>query len=85
MSSNILTISETAQRLKQENLTVTEYTLRLWVKSGKLPFRKAGRKNLLYYPHVINYLCADQESQVIEPEIKEQKYNTQNSIRKVGN
>lgn len=57
---DVLTIREAAQRAKAEGLPVTEYTLRYWVRTGKLPTRKVGQKALLFYPNLVRYLqCED--------------------------
>ena len=58
--ANVVTIREAVQRAKSDGLPVSEYTLRLWVKSGAIPVRKIGQKVLLYYPNLIRYLqCED--------------------------
>ena len=56
----MLTIHRMAERLKEEQLPVSEYTLRILVKRGAIPVRYAGSKALLYAPNVINYFrCSD--------------------------
>lgn len=56
----VLTIREAALRAKAEGLSVTEYSLRQWVRSGAIPTRKVGNKALLYYPNIVRYIqCAD--------------------------
>jgi len=58
--ANVVTIREAVQRAKSDGVPVSEYTLRLWVKSGAIPVRKVGQKVLLYYPNLIRYLqCED--------------------------
>lgn len=58
--ANVVTIREAVQRAKSDGIPVSEYTLRLWVKSGAIPVRKVGQKVLLYYPNLIRYLqCED--------------------------
>lgn len=60
MSNNVLTIREAVTRCKEEGLTVSEYALRGWVKSGEIAARKVGQKSLIYYPNLVRYLqCAD--------------------------
>jgi hypothetical protein len=57
---NVVTIREAVQRAKSDGVPVSEYTLRLWVKSGAIPVRKVGQKVLLYYPNLVRYLqCED--------------------------
>lgn len=57
---NMLTIRAAVQRSKADGMPVSEYTLRQWVKAGKVPVRKVGQKALLYYPNLVKYLqCED--------------------------
>ena len=57
---DVLTIREAVQRAKTEELPVTEFSLRQWVKSGAIPVRKVGPKALLFYPNLVRYLqCED--------------------------
>lgn len=59
----IVTIREAVARAKSEGLPISEYSLRGWIKSGEIPFRKAGNKTLLYYPNLIKYLqCTDSDN-----------------------
>ena len=53
----IVTIREAVARAKSEGLPISEYSLRGWIKSGEIPFRKAGNKTLLYYPNLIKCKC----------------------------
>lgn len=56
----MLTIHQMKERLKEEQLPVSEYTLRILVKRGAIPVRYAGSKALLYAPNVLNYFrCSD--------------------------
>lgn len=46
--------------LNANGYPISEYTLRLWIRQGKIPVRRAGRTMLLYRPNVIAFLeCAD--------------------------
>lgn len=55
-----MTIRDAAARAKEEGLPVSEYTLRGWVKAGVIPIRRAGSKQLIYYPNLERYLrCED--------------------------
>ena len=57
---NVVTIREAVQRAKDDGLPVSEYTLRMWIRSGAIPTRKAGQKSLLFYPNLVRYLqCED--------------------------
>ena len=57
---NVLTVREAVQRAKSEGVPVSEYTLRMWIKSGAIPVRRVGQKALLYYPNLVRYLqCED--------------------------
>ena len=58
--ADVLTIREAVTRAKAEGLPITESTLRRWVKSGAVPVRKAGNKQLIYFPNLERYLrCED--------------------------
>lgn len=54
--SNIVTIRQAVRRAQQEQLAISEYALRRWIKEGRIPIRHAGTRALLYYPHVAEYL-----------------------------
>ncbi len=58
--ADMLTIRQAVDRARQEGIPVSEYTLRRWVRSGAVPVRVAGSKQLLYYPNLVRYLqCVD--------------------------
>lgn len=58
--ADMLTIRQAVDRAKQEGIPVSEYTLRRWIRSGAVPVRVAGSKQLLYYPNLVRYLqCVD--------------------------
>lgn len=59
---SVLTIKEAAQRAKEEGLTISVCGLRRLVKSGKIPVRKIGRKALIYYPNLIDFLTCESGS-----------------------
>ena len=43
-----------------DGIPLTEYGLRLLIKRGKIPVRRIGAKQLIYYKNVVDYLsCAD--------------------------
>lgn len=54
--ADVLTIRDTVTRAKAEGLPVSEYTLRNWIKTGRVPVAYAGTRALVYYPNVVNYL-----------------------------
>ena len=57
---DVVTIREAVARARSEGLPVSEYTLRRWVRTGAVPIRKAGVKQLLYYPQLVRFItCAD--------------------------
>lgn len=57
---NVVTIREAVQRAKTDGLPVSEYSLRMWIRSGAIPTRKVGQKSLLFYPNLVRYLqCED--------------------------
>lgn len=57
---NVVTIRGAVARAKADGLSVSEYTLRGWIKAGLIPVRHAGSKQLLYYPNLVRYLrCED--------------------------
>lgn len=60
----IRTIKECVEMIRQEdpgNTTITENGLRVLVRQGEIPYRKAGKKTLLNYDIVRDYyLMGDQ-------------------------
>lgn len=43
----------------EDGIPLTEYGLRLLIRQGKIPVRKIGAKNLIYYQNVVDHLsCA---------------------------
>lgn len=59
---SVVTIREAVQRAKADGLPVSEYTLRMWVRSGAIPARKVGQKALIFYPNLVAYLRCDGSS-----------------------
>lgn len=59
---SVLTIKEAARRAKEEGLPISVYGLRCLIKSGKIPVRKIGRKALIYYPNLIDFLTCESGS-----------------------
>lgn len=57
---NVVTVREAVKRSKQDGLPVSEHALRMWIRAGVIPVRKAGTKILLFYPNLVRYLqCED--------------------------
>lgn len=56
---NVVTVREAVERAKQDGFPISEYTLRLWIKNGAIPVRKAGVKILIFYPNLVRYLQCD--------------------------
>lgn len=57
---NVLTIRESVQRARSDGLSISEYSLRQWVRTGAIPTRKIGQKTLLFYPNLVRFLqCED--------------------------
>ena len=53
MPCEVGSIREIHERLIQEGYRISQYTLRIWVKQGKLPVVYTGTKALLAYDKVI--------------------------------
>jgi len=45
--ADVVTVRQAVQRAKNDGFPVSEYTLRMWIKTGALPVRKAGAKLLI--------------------------------------
>lgn len=57
---DVVTIREAVQRAKADGLSVTEYSVRRWVRTGAVPARKVGQKALIFYPNLVRFLqCED--------------------------
>ena len=58
--SDVCTVREAVQRAKAEGLPVSEYALRAWIRSGRVPVRYAGTKALLSYSRLVRFVsCED--------------------------
>ncbi len=58
--ADVVTVREAVQRAKSEGFPVAECALRRWIKTGEIPHRTAGRKILIFYPRLVQYLkCED--------------------------
>lgn len=57
---NVLSISGTVARAKEEGLPVSEYTLRRALHAGAIPCRRVGRTYLVAWSNVTKWiLCED--------------------------
>ena len=54
--AEVLTIRAAVARAKEEGLPVSEYTLRAWIKTGRIPVVYAGTRALIYYPNIVAYI-----------------------------
>lgn len=52
----ILTIKETVERSRQKGMPLSEYTLRRALHTGAIPCRVMGKKYLIAWPNVENWL-----------------------------
>ena len=50
------TTQQIVRQLHQEGYQISEYALRRWVAEGTIPSVSSGKKRLLVYAHVIEYL-----------------------------
>lgn len=62
--ADVLTIRAAVARAKEEGLPVSEYTLRGWIKAGRVPVVYAGTRALVYYPNIVKYLQTGDPVQV---------------------
>lgn len=54
--ADMLSVRKAVERLEQDGIPVSEYTLRIWIKQGKLKVVYAGSKALVYYPALVAYV-----------------------------
>lgn len=54
--ADIATIGNTVARCREEGIPVGEKTLRRWVDEGKLPAVRTGRKILVSWQNLMDYL-----------------------------
>ena len=60
--------TEIVQWCKDAGIPLTEYGLRLLIRQGKIPVRKIGKKQLIYWPNVVRFLtCEDGADNSIVP------------------
>lgn len=56
---NMVTVREAVRRARADGFPISEYSLRMWIKAGSFPIRKAGAKILIFYPNLLRYLRAE--------------------------
>lgn len=56
----MVSIKEAVKRCVAEGVPVSEYSLRLWIKQGKLRCVYAGTKALIYFPTLRAYLTGQE-------------------------
>lgn len=79
---DVLTIQGALARARSEGLPVSEYALRGWVKAGVIPARMVGRKALLYWPNLRNFLiCSNGTGDV---PLHTEEPGTYGAIRRLG-
>lgn len=61
-NNNMLTINQTLKRAREEGLCIPETALRRWVKDGQVHAVFAGKKALIYWPTLMEFLCGRQVS-----------------------
>lgn len=54
--ADMVTIREAVERTKQDGIPVSEYALRLWIRRGEFPVRRAGVKALVFYPALVKFV-----------------------------
>ena len=59
---DVLTIRNAVARAKAEGYPVSEYSLRAWVRSRKIPTVQAGNRVLLYYPNLLRFLRCESKA-----------------------
>lgn len=54
--SDMLTIAKTAERCKADGIPLSEKSLRRFVKDASLPSTHTGKKALIYFPNVLEFV-----------------------------
>lgn len=57
--ADVLTVREAVKRARAENLPITEYSLRRWIRIGAVPVRTCGSKCLLYWPNLLSFVTCE--------------------------
>ena len=61
------TTQQIVRQLHQEGYQVSEYALRRWIAEGVIPSVSSGKKRLVVYAHVIEFLTTGRV--ILEPTI----------------
>lgn len=59
---DVMTVRQTVERAQADGLPVTEYTLRRWIKEGRIPVCRAGTKQLVFYPNLVSFVTCTPQS-----------------------
>jgi hypothetical protein len=54
--NNLLSINNSAERCKQEGIPLSEKAIRQFVKSGEIPAVFTGKKALIYFPNIVEFI-----------------------------
>lgn len=54
--ADILSIHQTAERCKAEGIPLPEKAIRRFVRDGSLPAIQTGKKALIYFPNVVEFI-----------------------------
>ena len=68
MTCQVGTIRQIHQRLNDEGFLISEYTLRQWVKTGRLSAVFVGKKALISFANVLDILNSSQIDTVGHPQ-----------------
>jgi hypothetical protein len=64
---DMLSIAKTAERCKEEGIPLSEKALRRFVKEGSLPATHTGKKALIYFPNVLEFVkCGNKPCEQME-------------------
>lgn len=64
MATDLLTPRQTVVRLKADGLPVSEYAIRCWIRTKQIPAAWIGKRALLYYPNVVQFIRQQSEGEV---------------------
>lgn len=56
MNYRVGTIQQIVKQLQKEGYQVSEYALRRWIAEGVIPSVSSGKKKLIVFGHVVEYL-----------------------------
>lgn len=70
MQEEVLTVMQTVAKCKEMGFPCSEYSLRLWIKQGKIPVCRIRTKQLLYWPNVYAFItCTANSSPDLNPQL----------------